>query len=140
MQRQVRLLLEFLGIALAQLDEVLASAEGAGTGAGDDCDAEGGFAVEPVEDAVEVPVLWGVRWEGTGRGKGKGEGMCGLAGRLKAAYDGERDRVHLLGTIYGNEEDVWSWKGEEDGFVWWRDGEGGFGCGGIGGHGYKIAS
>ncbi len=57
MQREVWLLLEFLGVALAQLDEVLAGAEGFGAGAGDNCDTEGGLAVEPFEDAVEVPVL-----------------------------------------------------------------------------------
>lgn len=41
---------------LALLDEVLAGAEGAGAGAGDDAGAEGGLFVEPVEKVVGFPV------------------------------------------------------------------------------------
>ena len=58
MQGQVRLLLEQLGIALAEFDEILARTERLGSGAGNDGDAQTRLPVEPFEDSVQVPVDW----------------------------------------------------------------------------------
>ena len=97
MQREVRLLLQFLGIPFSELDEVLARTKGLGSGAGNDGDAQSGFAVEPIEDAVEVPVVW------------------------------EGDGVHLLGAVECDKEDGGGGVGNEDGGARRGWGEGGGG-------------
>lgn len=79
MHGQVRLLLDDFGVAFPQFDQVLAGTEGLGPGARDDRDAQRGFLVEPLEDAVQVPV------------------------------HGVGDAVHLAGAVDGHQQNEWCW-------------------------------
>ena len=87
MHGEIRLGLDLLGVALAQLDQVLARAERLGAGAGDDGHAQRRLVVKPLEDPVQVPV------------------------------HREGDRVHLLHPVDRHEQHIGRWAREQHRWV-----------------------